>query len=118
MTVKYKWLQGPDLEQLEPILARFGWASLNPNTSRAIAAFEDDRLVGFLPLQLFPHCEPLYVDPGFRGTGVAERLADIMYAFMVEIKARGFICVADSPHAERICIERGMHKVESPVYIA
>ncbi len=117
MSIEYKWLQGEELAQLEPKLAEFGWASLNPNTSRAYAAFDDDTLIAFITLQLFPHVEPLFVAKEYRGTGLAEHLSDMMYDFLAEIKVRGFMCVADSPHAEKICIAKGMKRLESPVYV-
>lgn len=117
-SIEYGWLAGEQLGVLEPILAKRGWASLNKLTSRALCAFAPNgQLLGFLVVQLFPHTEPLYVDPDYRGIGIAEELSDRMVKYMLEIKARGWMVVADSPHAVKLCEERGMRKLESPVYV-
>lgn len=117
--MEFRWLEGPEAaEWLNPVMKARGWASLNETTSRALCAFRDERIVGFIVLQLFPHAEPLFVDPEFRGTGLAEELADRMYAFLRDMRARAYMVVAESPFAERLCEQRGMKRVEHPVYIA
>jgi hypothetical protein len=121
--IEYRWLQGKDLDLLEPTMAERGWTALNPNTARAIAAFDKsngDRLVGFLVLQLFPHLEPMFVEKelrGHQGGEIALSLLAHMREFLDEIKIRGFMCVADSAVIEGLCKERGMRKVDSPVYV-
>ena len=113
----YKWIEGDDLKALEPILESRGWTSLNNKTCRALCAYDGEHLAGFLVLQLFPHCEPLWVSKDYRGTGVAEDLADKMMEFMSKIQARGFMVIADNPAAAALCERHGMRKVESAVYI-
>jgi len=115
--VIYQFLSGPDLELLDPIMRRRGWTTLNYPTSCAWGAFDDGKLIGFIVLQLFPHPEPLYVEPEYRSTGVAEGLADHMLAFMREINIRGYMVVADSEFAVKLCEDRGMERVQSPVFI-
>lgn len=116
MAIEYKWVDGDDLAELEPIIIRNNWASLNPNTSRAICAYEDGVLVGFFVLQLFPHLEPLFVSPSLRGGEVTFELVNRMNEFIKDINIRGFMCVADSQFAEKLCQQRGMFKITSPVY--
>lgn len=118
-TITYKWLDGDSVHEIDPILASRGLPSLNPETTRILAAYDGDKLVGFLVLQLFPHMEPLYVDPSYRGNGaeIANKLIDDMFAFAEICQIRGFMCVADSPHAEKLCRERGLIKLADPVYI-
>lgn len=117
MHIEYKLITSDELELLEPIMLRRGWSALNYPTSCAWCAFDGEELVGFIVLQLYPHPEPLWVKDDHRGTGVAEGLADHMLAFMREIKIRGFMVVADSEFAEKLCEERGMERVQSPVFI-
>lgn len=115
--ITYKWIDGDELLALEPIMEKRGWTSLNNRTARAFCAYDGDKLVGFHVLQMFPHCEPLYVDPAYRGSGIADHLAEGMLTFMREVSARGFMVIADSPAAEALCRHYGMRKVDSPVYL-
>lgn len=118
-TITFRWLEGEEAtDWLNPVLQSRGWALLNPATSRALCAFQDERMIAFHVLQLYPHAEPMFVDPEFRGTGLAEDLADRMYAFLREVRARAYMVVAESPFAEQLCKARGMKRVEYPVYIA
>lgn len=122
--VSYRWVDGNDAtaedwDRVERILAARGWLSLNRPTTRILIA-EDagGELLGFICLQMVPHTEPLFLRPSARGTGIAEELADRMLEFMLSIRARGWMTVADSPVAEKLCEARGMVRIESPVYVA
>lgn len=115
----YHWLEGDELEILEPILAARGWTSLNGKVARAIGAFDETgKLVGFQVLQLFPMVGPLYVEPLSRGTGIASELTERMRTFLVNAQARGWMVIADAPFTAQLCEAHGMRKVESPVYLA
>lgn len=121
--VRYRWIDGPtatdaEWSRIDEILATRGWSSLNRQTSRIRVAEEETsgKLLGFLVLQLFPHVEPLFVAPSARGSGIAERLADDMVKFLGEVQVRGFELTADSPHAVKLAKDRGLMKVDAPVY--
>ena len=121
--ITYRWIDGPiatdsDWDLIESVLAERGWTSLNRQTTRILVAEDEGKLAGFLVLQLFPHLEPLYVDKDHRATGLAEELSDRMIKFMTEAGARGWISIADSPHAEALCKREGMTLVKSKVYKA
>lgn len=122
--VNFRWINGPecsdaDWDRIEAILAARGWMSLNRLTSCILLAeAADGTLLGFSVLQMVPHVEPLWVKPSMRATGLAESLADKMIAFMVGMRARGWMAVADNPVAAKLCEAHGMTKVESPVYVA
>jgi len=121
--VSYRWVDGNDATvedwgRVEDILAARGWSSLNRSTSRILLAEVDGELAGFHILQLYPHAEPQWVRPKYRSTEISATLADKMLEFLRDIKVRGFMVVADSEFAVALCEERGMTKVESPVYIA
>ena len=115
--ITYRMLTGDELSILDPTMRRRGWSPLNFPTSCAWCAFDGDRIVGFIVLQLFPHPEPIHVEPDYRATGIAETLADKMLAFMREIHIRGFMVVADSDFAAKLCEDRGMERIQAPVYI-
>jgi hypothetical protein len=119
--VTYRWVDGPtasdaDWEKIESVLASRGWMSLNRNMSRILIA-ERDGVMAFHVFQFLPFCGPLFVPPSMRGTGVAEELANRMVDFLAESEARGWVVVADSPHAAKLCEDRGMTEIESPVYV-
>lgn len=121
--IAYRWVDGPtatdaEWDRIESLLAARGWASLNRPTSRILLA-EDaaGELLGFEVFQMIPYVGPLWVRPSARGTGLAEDLSDRMLDFMAEIQARGWLVTAESAYAEKICVDRGMTKVETPVYV-
>lgn len=117
--IEYRWLEGPEAcEWLNDFLRHKGWTELNENTCRALCAFDGPNIVGFSVVQLFPHAEPLYVMPEYRGTGLADTLAEKMTDYLRDVRTRAFIAIADSPFAEKLCQKRGMKKIESPVYMA
>lgn len=122
--VHYRIVEGRTMEQcdwdaLEAILAERRWMSLNRETTLAVVLAErNGMLVGFFVLQMIPHTEPLYVAPGERGSEVAGTLADLMLEFLQRGNARGWMLTAENPFVERMCRQRGMIKVESPVYVA
>ena len=122
--VTYRWIDGPtatqeEWDRFEDILVARGWMSLNRPTSRVLVA-EDEHgdLLGFFVMQLVPHTEPLWVRPSKRGSEIAEILADKMLTFMLEVQARGWMLVADNPIVAKMSEQRGMTRVESPVYVA
>jgi len=115
-----KWLVGQELiDAVDPILQAKGWTALNIHTSRAVCYFNaEGRCIGFSCLQLFPHVGPQWVADDYRGTGISESLADEMWDYLKEVQCRGFLVIADSPHSEKLCREKKMTLVESPVYKA
>lgn len=124
MKYNYRWIEGTtatveEWDRVEALLAARGWMSLSRDASRILVAEDDDgKLLGFVVLQLIPHVEPLYVIPSMRATGLAEDLADHIISFLVEQKARGWMAVAESPFAEKLCEREGMQRVQLPVYVS
>jgi hypothetical protein len=116
MGLTYRWLYRDDLNQLEPTLRAQGWISLNEERSAAIAAFDGDRLVGFLVVQEVPHVEPLFVDLQYRGSGVAEELGERMAEKLREHVCRGVMIIANNPASAKLAEKFGMEKITSPVY--
>jgi GNAT superfamily N-acetyltransferase len=120
--ITYRWINGweateSELRRIEDILAARGWMPLAPDSSRILVAEDGVVMCGFIILQMVPHTEPLYVAPTHRGTDIAATLADKMVEFLAEIHVRGWMVVADNPIAAKLCEERGMVKIEAPVYV-
>jgi acetyltransferase (GNAT) family protein len=127
--IKFEWIDGPnsqgprpatiaEWDAIDELCAARGWMSLNRQLTRILVAKRGEEIAGFIVLQLVPHTEPLYVAPSERGTDLAASLADQMVEFLLSVKARGWMVVADNPHAKKLCEDRGMTKVKSPVFIA
>lgn len=120
--VTFRWIDGPtateaEWDAIDNLLAARGWMSLNRNTSRILLAEVGGQIQGFHVFQMVPYCGPLHVSKRFRGTGLAEELADRMQDFLVESNARGWIATAESPYAAKLCEARGMERLPSPVYV-
>lgn len=112
-----KWIQGQELiSLLSSIIEQQKWSPL-PDSAMGIVAFDENGVAGFHILQLRPHPEPLWVRPDMEGTGLSGDLAGAMAQFLHDTNTGGFICVADTPEAEKLCKSFGMTKVTSPVYV-
>jgi hypothetical protein len=128
--IRFEWIDGPDNErgtrpatkdewdQIDEVCAQFGWPSLNRTLTRIRVAFRGDVIVGFHVFQFFPHTEPAWVAKSERGTKLSAQLADDMLNFMLEMKCRGWMVIAESTKIAKMCEERGMKLVKHPVYLA
>ena len=120
--ITYRWIEGPqasefDWQRITRIFDARGWATLYRELARILVAERGDDLLGFIVLRWLPHTEPLWVRPSERGNVVAQGLADRMKAFLDESEAYGYMAVAEHPVAARMCEERGMTRVNFPVYV-
>jgi len=120
--ITYRWIDGPsakpeEWDAIDELLASRGWASLSRPVSRILLAEEDGAIVGFHVFQMVGYCGPLHVTRSHRGTGIAEELTDKMQQFLESCHARGYIAVTESPHAEKICKDKGMERLPYPVYV-
>jgi len=120
--IEYHWINGWDAStdlwnQIDEIIAAQGWMSLNPNTTIIRLAIDNEKVIGFMVLQALPHVGPAFVDEAYRGQNVAETLADDMVKYFQAVGGRGFVVIADSAHSEKMCKDRGMRKLQSPVFI-
>jgi hypothetical protein len=118
----FRWLDGPyatdeDWAKVDHILEERGWSPLNRELSRIYIAEADGQIVGMSVLQMLPFAGPLVVEKGYRGSGIADKLAADSIQFLVDCQARGWFVVADSPHVPKLCERHNMFRVTSPVYI-
>jgi hypothetical protein len=88
-----------------------------PQLASAIVAYAGTDMVGYVFCQLVPHAEPMEVKPEFRGTGLAEELADRMAKFMVEGNMPSYLVIAQNEFAAKLCEDRGMREVKGRVYV-
>ena len=121
--VEYRWIMGSDSTDLEWSQIQFlieshGWPILNRQVSRVLVAIHRGTIIGLSTVQLMPSVGPLIVDKSFRGMNVAEELADQTLDFLRDANARGWIVIAESKHSENLCEDRGMERLESPVFIS
>lgn len=116
--ITYKWLKGEELAAVESTIAERGWMSLNPATSRVVAAEENSKLIGFFVFQVVPHTGPIYVNEAYRGHGVAERMTEMMIEFLRSVNCRGFIALPENKHSEALCKSYGLVKLDYPVYMS
>lgn len=117
MITQDKWLSGSELDILDPIFESRGWTPLDKTKTIAHCVFDDQGdLIAFNVAQKIAYVGPMWIDPDFRGSGVAEELADKM-AILMASSGSTFIVVADNPASAKLCEKFGMKKVESPVYL-
>jgi ribosomal protein S18 acetylase RimI-like enzyme len=115
--VTYRWLEPDELPKVDPIIKQHMWMPLSEVASRVRAVEREGKIIGFCVLQFVPYCGPMYIEPEYRGAGIAERLADEMKGFMEESEARGWIATAESAHARKLLEDRGMHLLTLPIYV-
>jgi hypothetical protein len=128
--ITYEWLDGPDMpdaprpateeewKNIDSVLAEQGWMSLNRVLTRILVGWDKERnLVAISAIQMMPSVGPMWIAKHLRGTGVADELVGATVKFLTEVKCRGWIVVADSPHTSKIAESQGMIRLESPVYI-
>ncbi len=113
----FTWLDGQDLDILEPILQRHGWVSPNPRLSRALVVFDSqNEIIGFSVFQLVPHVEPLWVALRYRGMGLAEQLAHQMVEFLNSIPIPEAYVIVNNPHSKLLAEKYGMEAINRPVF--
>lgn len=105
--------------QVNPDMAKRGWAMLNVQTARVAGCFDDGgKLIKTLTLQLFPVLGPLMEHNASPDNGEATRqLVGFMEQYFLEAQARGWMVIADSPFTERLCKRYGMTEMQSPVFM-
>lgn len=117
-TIEFRYLSGDEAQEFAPRLAALGYGIPYPNGAVIVLAMAAEKIAGFCVLQMLPHCEPLWVDPQMRASGLAEALADHAVTWL---KAKGFphfLACASNAFAEKLCQGQGMTAVEGRLYAA
>lgn len=116
------WLYGAEMTVdewaiINEQLAKRGWGPFVRETTRIFFVQDDNgKLAGFGAVQFIPHAEPVWVDPVYRGTGLAEEIADEVVGFLSDAKV-GFVAAVDNPHARKLCERHGMTLLQKAVYV-
>lgn len=116
----FRWLEEDEiLAEVNPALAVKGYPQLNTGCCRVMGAFDDDILIEFIAVQLFPMIGPmLRVNNETRDDGATSReLGRMMHNYLESEDARGALTIADHPVTARLCERYGMKKIDSPVFI-
>jgi len=98
-------------------MKKAGMSVAYSHLAEPIVAEVDGQIVGFCFAQLIPHFEPLYVMPEWRGTGIAEELAQRAMKKITDTGAQRFMCVVQSQFAEALCKKLGMRAVPGVIYV-
>lgn len=114
--VTYRTLIGNELEELLPTLQRIGWSIPHPELATGQVAEVDGKIVGFVITQLVPHAEPEWVDVQYRGTGIAEELANRAIETLRGGGAKGILTVAQNEFSEKLCESVGMKPIPGKLY--
>lgn len=116
-TITRKWISGDELDILAPFIEARNWMPLNKPLTRARVAFDQEgRPVGFYLIKLLPHPEPIFVDPEWRGTGLAEDLAQDIHDILADTPAGGVWFTAENPMTAKMAEDHGLVLVGHPVY--
>lgn len=116
MEITKQYITGDELVLIDGIVEAEGWTPL-PSTALALVAFDEKGMAGFHILQMRPHAEPLWIRPDLRGTKLCVELATEMKQFLDQTNTQGYIVIADTIEAAKLCESFGMKRITSPVYI-
>jgi hypothetical protein len=123
----YRWLNGFEAcDIINPLITWRNsdnptappWVLLNSATAFAVGAFEDEFCIGYICLQLFPFLGPLFVEPIDRNGEISRQLVEEMVKVMAQMQTRGCLVICESPVTERMCKQRGMKRIDYPVYVS
>ena len=114
---KFVTLTGDEVMKIADKIREVGFSFPHPQLSTVELAIVEGELAGFACSQLMFHAEPLYVDPKYYGTGIAEELASRVVRSIEESRGKMFLSVASNPHAERLCKEQGMVEVPGKLFV-
>ncbi len=120
--MEFRWLTDNEvLDKVNPICRLRGWAQLNINpeqpTCRVLGAFDENLLLGWITLQLFPVIGPEWVEPEARGHDLHRQLADRLKDYLLDAQARGALVICESPVTEHLAQRNHMTKLDFPVYV-
>lgn len=118
INAQMRWLEAPqEIDEVDFLIVSRGWMPINHAMARILGTFDETgKMVGFLVVKMMPHIEPIYVDPEWRGSGVAEEMAEFM-AKTITAPPGSVFMVADNPLSAQLGRAHGMVKLETPVYV-
>lgn len=106
--VVYLSVSGDDLVKLIPtIKEQLGWDVPYPKMTSAEICIVDGKIIGLSLVSLQPSMGPLWVAPNYRGTGVAEHLADRSIQTAQQAGMKQYVVQTKSDTVRKICRERG-----------
>ena len=116
--INFSSLSRESVSQLAPALKKAHMTIAYEHLAEPVVAkLNDGTIIGFAFAQLMPHAEPIYVDPNWRGIGIAEELARRVVEKIESTGAQRFVAVAQGTFAEELCKKMGMRAVLGVVYV-
>jgi hypothetical protein len=113
--VAYISVAGEEVEKVLPAIAKAsGWTIPYPQWASVEIAIIGERVVGFAPLYLVPHSDGLWIAENYRGTDIAQKLADRIQKIAIASNMKQMICMTNNEFVKRLCRSRGM--VEKGTY--
>jgi len=107
--VAYLSVTGEDLAKILPAIKEvLGWDIPYPKMSSAEIAIADGRIIGVSIVHLQPTIGPMWVAPNYRGTGVAEHIADRTKATADGAGFKQCVVQTQSEYVKKLCKDRGM----------
>lgn len=106
--VIYVHLSGDDVLKVLPYIKELtGYEMPYPQWTSVDVAIVAGRIVGLMPLHLVPNVGPAYVAKEFRGTGIANHMADRVASVCQKNNMRNVVCMTNNEFVEKLCRDRG-----------
>jgi hypothetical protein len=115
--VQYRVLEAHESDRLMPLLKEQGWGLPYPAQASAVIGEYQGKIVAFAVLQGLPMVGPLWVEPSWRGTGLAEGVTRELVKKMLANGTGACIAVAQNPFTEHLCRVLGMKQVEGKLFM-
>jgi predicted N-acetyltransferase YhbS len=106
--VKFRALEPHESGRLMPLLKEQGWGVPYPSQAAAIVGEYQGQIVAFVVLQMLPMVGPLWVEPAWRGSGLAEGITRELVKHMLANGTGACIAIANNEHTEHLCRVLGM----------
>lgn len=106
--VIYLSVTGDEVEKVVPHMEKLtGFTIPYPAWASVEVAISNGRVVGFAPLMLIPHADGMWVAEDYRGTGVAEHLADRVTQVAAGSNMQQMLCMTNNDFVKELCRKRG-----------
>jgi len=114
---KFVTLTGDEVMKIADLIRQTGCAFPHPQLATVEIAVVEGELAGFACSQMIFHAEPIYVQPKYRGTGIAEKLAERVTSAIEQSNGKFYVAVAENQFAENLCREQGMREVPGKLFV-
>jgi predicted N-acetyltransferase YhbS len=114
--VRFRVLAPHESGKLMPLLKENGWGLPYPDQATAVVGEYQGKIVAFVVLQMLPMVGPVWVEPSWRGSGLAEGIVKELVKRMIENGKEACIAIAQNPFTEHFCRVLGMTEVDGKLF--